>query len=121
MLSNSFLIVNPGSGRYSGSSARDLVAELTRLGLAPQVISARTPGEISRRLRSARSPSQRLFIIVAAGDGTFNAVLNSIQPGTATLAVLPMGTSNVLAAELGIRSLADGIGRIIRGDVRSLP
>jgi len=60
------------------------------------------------------------LIIVAAGDGTVNAVLNCFEPGVATLAVLPLGTSNVLASELGITSLDDGLERIIQGETRPL-
>jgi diacylglycerol kinase family enzyme len=60
------------------------------------------------------------LVIVAGGDGTVNAVVNSLTPGMATLAVLPLGTSNVLAAELGICSVEDGVQRILNGATRPL-
>jgi diacylglycerol kinase family enzyme len=47
-------------------------------------------------------------------------VVNALSPGRATLAVLPAGTANVLALELGISSLADGIARIARDASRPL-
>ena len=49
-----------------------------------------------------------------------NGVLNGLEPGTATLAVLPFGTSNVLARELGILSREDGLRKIAAGVSRSL-
>lgn len=58
------------------------------------------------------------MVIVAGGDGTFNAVVNGLNPGTATLAVLPFGTSNVLAAEIGIASIEDGVARIVAGKTK---
>jgi diacylglycerol kinase (ATP) len=121
MLTDPLLIVNPGSGRHSGRHVGHVTAELTRLGLVPRIVSARTPEETAHQVSSLRSVNQHPFIIVAAGDGTFNAVLNCIEPGTTTLAVVPLGTSNVLAAELGITSIDDGIQRIARSHVRPLP
>jgi diacylglycerol kinase (ATP) len=97
-----------------------VIMELTRAGLPPIVHSVRNPAEALPCCRAIRRVREHPFIIVAAGDGTFNAVLNGLGPGRATLAVLPLGTSNVLAAELGIVSLDDGIGRIVRGTTKSL-
>ena len=48
-------------------------------------------------------------------------MLNSVRPATATVAILPLGTSNVLAREIGIRSLEDGLERIVAGRSRQLP
>ena len=44
------------------------------------------------------------FIIVAGGDGTVNEVINGMVGGKATLVVIPFGSTNVLALELGIPS-----------------
>ncbi len=58
------------------------------------------------------------IIIIGGGDGTINGVINSINPGVATLAVLPFGTSNVLTRELDIHSMEDALHRIARGETR---
>jgi diacylglycerol kinase family enzyme len=42
------------------------------------------------------------LIVVAGGDGTVNEALNGILHSEVPLAVLPAGTANVLAAEIGI-------------------
>ena len=84
------------------------------------VFRVRTPVEVLSCCETVnRDPGPRL-IIVAAGDGTFNAVVNGLLPGSATLAVLPFGTSNVLAAEIGITSIEDGIARIVDGKTQPL-
>jgi len=42
------------------------------------------------------------LIIAAGGDGTINEVINGIANSKATLVIIPFGTTNVLACELGI-------------------
>src|SRR6201987_5375857 len=55
----------------------------------------------------ARSAPSEATVIVAGGDGTANEAANGrLAAGGGRLAVIPLGTANVLAAELGIDSLA---------------
>jgi len=42
------------------------------------------------------------LIIAAGGDGTINEVINGMANSKATLVIIPFGTTNVLACELGI-------------------
>jgi len=42
------------------------------------------------------------LVIVAGGDGTINEVINGIANSRTTLAIIPFGTTNVFALELGI-------------------
>ena len=88
--------------------------------MVPEVFQVRTPAEILVHCATINDNQNPHLVIVAGGDGTINAVVNGLNPGTATLAVLPFGTSNVLAAELGIPSIEDGLERIAAGKTRSL-
>ena len=97
-----------------------VVDSLKRSGLIPVIHPVRNPAEALPCCQAIRRVQEHPFIIVAAGDGTFNAVINGLGPGLSTLAVLPLGTSNVLAAELGISSLDDGIARICAGRTKPL-
>jgi diacylglycerol kinase (ATP) len=52
-------------------------------------------------------------IVVAGGDGTVNEVLNGLTPDSPPVGLIPMGTANVLAAEIGLGSQPDEIARTI--------
>jgi diacylglycerol kinase family enzyme len=114
-----FLFVNPRSGSYARKSINSAVTRLKIAGMSPTMLSVTSPAEIISCCRQINETAAPL-VIVAGGDGTINAVINGLQSGRATLAVLPMGTSNVLAAELGIKSVKYGIKRIIKGKTRPL-
>ncbi len=115
-----FLFVNPLSGSYAGESINQVIRQLKEGGVSPTLFSVSTPAEIHACCRRINTSEQQPLVIVAGGDGTINAVVNGLHPASATLAILPMGTSNVLAAELGISSLEDGIQKIVRGKTASL-
>lgn len=115
-----YLFVNAQSGSYNRKKIQMVITRLKNAGLPPIVFSVSTPSEIHARCCQMYEFTATPLVIVAGGDGTFNAVVNGLQSRTATLAILPMGTSNVLAAELGIKSVKNGIKRIMKGKTRPL-
>ena len=115
-----FLFVNPSSGHYSDRCRQLVLERLHAAHVIPEIFQVRTPAEILKYCAIINKVGEPHLVIVAGGDGTFNAVVNGLAPGTATLAVLPFGTSNVLAAEIGITSIEDGLERIIAGKTASL-
>src|SRR6185369_13111396 len=117
---NTYLFVNPYSGHHSAQRFQFVLEKLRQCEMDPEVFKVRTPAEIFTCCESINKAEEPHLVIVAGGDGTFNAVVNGLNPGSATLAVLPFGTSNVLAAEIGIRSIEDGLKRIEAGATRSL-
>ena len=113
-----YLLINPLSGSYSPALRNRLLLQLNAAGITPEVMNVTGPQEARRACALIEVADQNPFVIVAGGDGTINAVLNALTPGRSTLAVLPVGTANVLARELGIGSLVDGIRRIAEGNSR---
>jgi len=60
-------------------------------------------------------------IVAAGGDGTINEVINGIGRSGAALAVLPLGTVNVFARELGIPVTIEAAWAVIeRGEKRTI-
>ena len=56
-------------------------------------------------------------ILVAGGDGTINEVVNGMAFSEVPLGVLPAGTANVLACELGIGKSMEGAARALADSV----
>jgi diacylglycerol kinase family enzyme len=97
-----------------------IMAALMQSGLEPVLLTTGTAMDatlFASRLCAEPDP----LIVVAGGDGTVNGVLNGLAPGVATLGVIPLGTSNVLARELKIHSIDDALRHIARGTSRSAP
>ncbi len=115
-----YLFVNPSSGSHTEQRLQFVLERLRSRSVIPEIFQVRTPIEISGYCDVINKEGEPHLVIVAGGDGTFNAVVNGLDTGTATLAVLPFGTSNVLAAELGITSIGDAVERIIAGKTLSL-
>lgn len=113
-------IINPTSGHYSERKIREIMAMMQSHGYGPELLLTREQGDATRFSRRICEEHGDPLIIVGGGDGTVNEVVNGLLPGKATIAVLPLGTSNVLARELGIRSIDDAVQRIIRGGTRPL-
>lgn len=73
------------------------------MDLHPQPLATAGPRHATELARTAVAGGADL-IIVLGGDGTINEAVNGMVNSEATLAILPGGTANVLAMELGLGS-----------------
>ena len=112
------VIFNPTSGSYSSGKAEQILTQLRAAGLDPQPLLPRSLAESMQAVSDLCKQATPPTIIAVGGDGTVNTVINSMPQGSATLGIVPLGTANVMARELGIRSQQDAIERIARGTVR---
>ena len=119
--------VNPNSGSSDQTSVVEaLVQRLAGMGFEVRVLSdieivKSTVSELSdpssSNFDSGSSSSQagQLRAVVAAGgDGTVSLLANSLPPQT-PLAILPLGTENLLAKYLGLTADPDLIANMIAG------
>lgn len=107
------IISNPAAGRRRGLRLRRVAAHL--VGLGAQVNLRQTEGRGDAEAFAAGAAADGADVIaVAGGDGTINEVLNGLAAAPAPpVALIPLGTANVLAIEIGLslqpRSIATAI------------
>lgn len=112
------VVFNPASGSYSPGRSAQILALLAAAGLDPQPVVPANQSEAQHAIAALCRQTTPPVIIAVGGDGTINTVINSIPQGRATLGIIPLGTANVMAQELGIRSVPEAVSRIARGTVR---
>ncbi len=95
------LIYNPMAGKSSERRARKITDALENHGAHVEPLATTGPGDATVLAREAAG---RGFdrIVAAGGDGTVNEVVNGIAGRDVELAVIPVGTVNVLAKALSL-------------------
>ena len=92
------IIGNLNSGRAGSRDYLEHCAKILRSGgLEVEVLNTEGPDHATELASSTEAP----LVIAAGGDGTINEVINGLDK-EATLGILPLGTANVLARELGL-------------------
>ncbi len=111
------MLVNPISGRRSGADAVDRFrAALEGSDLSCRVRPTQAAGDAAL---FAREEAERgtAIVVAAGGDGTVNEVASGLleAPESPTaLALLPRGTSNLVARHLGVPLVPEGAARALR-------
>ena len=98
------LILNPTAGRRRRGLVDGVVQRVRDLGWTVDVVETAAAGD-ARQIAATCDAARYAVIAVAGGDGTINEVVNGlIHRGGAgpALGIVPLGTANVLAHELGL-------------------
>lgn len=108
-----FVIQNPVAGKSKHNLVNEVLTLLAAGGAELHVERTSAPGH-AQRLASDAGDFDR--VIAVGGDGTINEVINGLAAlDTApSLAIIPTGTSNVLAAEIGLPRAAAALAEVIR-------
>jgi diacylglycerol kinase family enzyme len=108
-----------GTAARAGLSTDDLERKFAEAGLEVEVEQA--PGhELVACARRAVAEGVDL-VIAAGGDGTIGAVASALIGTRTTLGILPVGTRNHFARDLGIPADLDlAVQTIVRGAVRAV-
>jgi YegS/Rv2252/BmrU family lipid kinase len=97
-LKDTFVILNPAARGARTQRLRKQVEQLARGSILCATTEA---GEAERLARNAVTEGYQR-IVAAGGDGTVNEIVNGIAGHNVALGLLPLGTMNVFAAELGL-------------------
>jgi len=100
------LIYNPASGQHANgylASVESACTVLEDAGVEAEILPTHGPGTAGEIAREA-ADSGCDTVIACGGDGTVHEILQTLAGGPTALGVVPMGTANALAADLGIGS-----------------
>ncbi len=95
------IIFNPTAGRRRAGLLWRVLDVLAANGVRLDLARTTHAGHAAELARAAVETGARL-VVAAGGDGTIAEVAQGLQGSTAALGVIPLGTANVLACELGL-------------------
>jgi diacylglycerol kinase (ATP) len=111
------LIFNPGSGRPEESPQQlvNILSEMQNQQVLPEVYTVRPDSNLETVVHNAIKTGIKL-IVVAGGDGTIDSVVGAMAGKDATLGIIPTGTRNNVAFNLGISGdIANSVALLRQG------
>jgi YegS/Rv2252/BmrU family lipid kinase len=115
------VIVNPAAPNLpSRRHLREAASWLHSQGWEADWAFTRSPGDAT--VMAARAAQEgRSLVVVCGGDGTINEAVNGLVGSETALAVIPAGTANVWAKEVGIpRQPIAALEVAVRGQARRM-
>ena len=107
------IIANPTAGGFREAVLERIAGQLRDDGRSVELHLTRRAGEIGEICSDPKLAVD--IVVVAGGDGSINEALTGFDAIVAppALAVVPFGTANVLACELGLPRRPEAIARMI--------
>lgn len=106
-------IANPKAGRGRQALAADIADRLRAAGATVNFCSQASEAASFEEARSAAGKGAADVIVAAGGDGTIRLAAKAVAGTGVPLGVIPLGTGNVLAHEVGLPRDAAGIARLL--------
>jgi diacylglycerol kinase family enzyme len=103
-----------GLAGYAADAAAARVAAALAAGGLDCAVETVAPGELAERVRRARDGGAEA-VIVGGGDGSLNTAAGLLAGSGTALGVLPLGTFNHFAKDLGIPLDLEGAVRALAG------
>jgi len=95
------IIRNPNAGRQNGPFIAKVAKRLSRAGYPVEILDTQAPGHATEIARDLAEGGKADLIIAAGGDGTIREVATGLKDHKLPVGLIPAGTANVLARELG--------------------
>lgn len=103
-----YYIINPAAGNGAAHSLQDkLRTELKSLGIGGEFVTTTGQGDATR-LASQAIAKGYTTIVAVGGDETINEIINGVTSESAAIGVIPIGSTNKIAAQLGIHGWQQG-------------
>src|SRR5882757_3364306 len=97
-----YYVVNPAAGRGQIRNMQEkLRSRLDDLGIRGEWAKTTGPGEATRMTKAAIAAGHTTIVAVG-GDDTVNEVINGIGSENVAVGILPIGSNNRVATQLGI-------------------
>jgi YegS/Rv2252/BmrU family lipid kinase len=110
-----FLMENPAAGIAGSPLVEDVVRELGRQGASvTRAQACGDTGAAREKARAAAASGSYDAIVAAGGDGTIRQIAAALLGTEADLGIIPVGTGNVLAHEIGLTPTATEVARTLR-------
>lgn len=125
-LGRAVVLINEGAGSINGSNTEGEIERIEGAfaSAAPEVdvrVEAVDPADMQDRIREIWANDPPDAIVIGGGDGTVNNAANAAAGTDVVLGVLPLGTFNHFAGELGIPDdLSEAVGGVAAGEVRQV-
>lgn len=121
-----FVIHNPNAGIETRRLYDEVLSRLRRAGGSVEVVETARHGEGMTVAREAARDGRFDAIVAAGGDGTLHDVAEGIlcqgKPEGTPLGIIPIGTANVFAREIGLPRSSDGLAStLLQGAARTIP
>lgn len=100
------IILNPAAGARRRGLLDAVIGSLKRGGATVTLELTECAGHATALARRAAEHGEADVIVAAGGDGTINEVARGLLGQGVPLGIIPLGTANVLAIELGLRPRA---------------
>ena len=95
------VVFNPAAGRRRAQLLWRVLDVMAGSGVKLEIAETRCRGHAARLAREAVGAGHRV-VVAAGGDGTIAEVAAGLDGSATRLGVIPLGTANVLAHELGL-------------------
>jgi len=97
-----FVVLNPEAGSSAGDAAEPMLrGHLSDAGWTYHICTTSDREEMSQALRAVMRGGTDVCV-AAGGDGTVSTVAGALAHSSVPLAIIPLGTGNILARELGV-------------------
>lgn len=119
-----FVLINTASGSQKQQHESILRQHFRQIGIAAHFIPVRRSNYLDEVVRRTARLAANSYgtMVVAGGDGTINAALPHLLESKIPLGILPCGTANYAARELGIPlDLREAVECLTHGDIVDVP